>query len=334
MRGVDRAQRLGQHVVHLKQAHTFLIAAVRSREDLALPVQQPQVAGRIVEGAYEAVDEVERHCRADHADRAPVGPHRGGVADHPARARRIGVGFGPVRRAGLGLPAIEQRHISEAREDLVVGSSAHVAAETRLVGEREDGHEVVLPGAEVAPTQIRHCLMRQLHVLDQFFGQPVVRRSIAARREVGPVQHRAAVEQLPGVAGGQRPERAVLVAERVDLAPGPEPPDVILHRLDHVAQQDVVLDGLTLELLEQCAMLVPELEHEQCQHHQHERHHADRGDQRIAAKRHRPVVGRRLRVLRCARRIAFRHRRGRRLRAIGRLARPRRHLGSLCGART
>ena len=172
------------------------------------------MARRIVERAHEAVEEVERHRRADHADRAPVDSHRGGVTDHPAGSRRIEVGLGPVRLPGFAAVAIEERHVGEAREDLVDRGLAHLAPEALPVDERVDRHEIVRAGAEVAPAQVRHGFVRQPHVLDQVLGQPVIGRRIAARREVAPVQHDPAIDQLAGIVGrhNERSSRSSLTA--------------------------------------------------------------------------------------------------------------------------
>ena len=218
------------------------------------------------------------------------------MAHHPARSGRVEVGLGPIGLPGFASIPIEDRHVREAREDLIDRRLAHLAAEALSFDEREDRHEIVLAGAEIAPAQVGHRLVGQTHVRDQILGQPVIGGRITPGQEIAPVQHDPAIGRIAGLLGGRHERSSRLVLHRIDLAPSPEPPDVVLDRLEDVVEQDVVLDRLVLELLEQRAALRVELEYHQGDHHEHQGHQPGRGDQRVSAKRHGPVAARSIRA--------------------------------------
>ena len=101
--------------------------------------------------------------------------------------------------------------------------------------------------------------MRQPHVAREVLGEARLRARLRPSGEVVALDHAGRHRRRCGRRRRRRRRRAESALAPVDLAPGGERADVVLHGLDDVAQQDVVPDRLLLELLEQLLALGREL---------------------------------------------------------------------------
>lgn len=136
------------------------------RQQLRLIADQPEAAGRIIEGTEETGQEIEQNRGPDGpddgivTDALTVDRHR--VGDHPAGAARIEVGLGPGairRQRRRELRPLDDRVLLEARQNLRLGGLAEFSAEALAFAERDDGGQIPVPGEIIAPAQKRHRLM-------------------------------------------------------------------------------------------------------------------------------------------------------------------------------
>jgi hypothetical protein len=184
------------------------------------------------------------------------------------------------------------RMAGEALDDLVRPGSAQRAAEALAVGEGHHADQVPLRRDVVAPAQIGHRLMGQLHVPRQIRGEARLDLGGRAVGEALPLDQPAAAGDRAGAGRGRRRSVVALALGPVDLAPGGERADIILHGPGDAAEQDVVLDSLLLELRQQLSALRAELEQGEQNDHEQQRNDAGRGEPRVFARQD-PLLERR-----------------------------------------